>query len=105
MAKKVKLVKLRNPWGHAEWKGAWSDSSYLWTNQVRKDLNHEVADDGLFFMSFADYVLHFKSTTICIENRKEPATISNSTFNFAEDGAPQAFFKFRLSKSVDSKKL
>ena len=27
---KVRLVKIRNPWGDHEWKGAWSDNSDLW---------------------------------------------------------------------------
>lgn len=24
------LIKLRNPWGHGEWQGDWSDKSPLW---------------------------------------------------------------------------
>jgi len=27
----VKLLKIRNPWGHFEWEGDWSDKSDLWT--------------------------------------------------------------------------
>lgn len=37
-----KLVKLRNPWGRGEWNGDWSDSSYKWTDNVKKMLNFEV---------------------------------------------------------------
>lgn len=28
---KVKLLKIRNPWGKEEWQGDWSDGSKLWT--------------------------------------------------------------------------
>jgi len=28
---KVRLVKVRNPWGKNEWKGDWSDRSKKWT--------------------------------------------------------------------------
>lgn len=27
----ITLIKLRNPWGDARWKGPWSISSNLWT--------------------------------------------------------------------------
>lgn len=31
----VKLLKLRNPWGHKEWLGDWSDNSDKWTPELR----------------------------------------------------------------------
>ena len=36
--KKVRLIKLRNPWARQEWLGDWSDSSELWTPNLRKQL-------------------------------------------------------------------
>lgn len=32
------LLKLRNPWGHTVWKGAWSFESREWTPELRKQL-------------------------------------------------------------------
>ena len=34
--KVVKLLKLRNPWGHGIWTGDWSNKSPLWTDALRK---------------------------------------------------------------------
>jgi hypothetical protein len=58
---KVKLIQCRNPWGKHEWKGAWSDDSKEWTEELLKELNngsntkHEFKNDGCFFMSFDDF--------------------------------------------------
>ncbi|KAI5629924.1 calpain-8 [Silurus asotus] len=45
-----KLVRLRNPWGHKEWTGAWSDCSKDWSQvspEVKAKLFHS-AEDGEF---------------------------------------------------------
>eukprot|EP00494_Astrolonche_serrata_P023274 UN23532 len=52
----VKLVKLRNPWGKGEWTGDWSDSSKLWTPELKRQVNLNTnAKDGIFWMSWADF--------------------------------------------------
>jgi calpain-15 len=30
------LLNLRNPWGNFEWDGNWSDSSPLWTEEIKQ---------------------------------------------------------------------
>jgi calpain-15 len=34
----LKLLRLRNPWGHQEWSGDWSDESSKWTPALRQKL-------------------------------------------------------------------
>ncbi|OWK09717.1 CAPN3, partial [Cervus elaphus hippelaphus] len=65
---KVKLVRLRNPWGQVEWNGSWSDSWKDWS-YVDKDekarLQHQVTEDGEFWMSYDDFIYHFTKLEIC----------------------------------------
>ena len=49
---RLQLCKLRNPWGHKEWTGDWSDESDLWTPELKEKLEVTVADDGIFYMSW-----------------------------------------------------
>lgn len=51
-----RLVEMRNPWGSEYFFGDWSDSSSRWTESMRKQVDHEKADDGKFYMSFKDYL-------------------------------------------------
>ena len=37
----LRLVKMRNPWGHKEWEGDWCDSSELWTEELIEMLEVE----------------------------------------------------------------
>ncbi|XP_076983691.1 calpain-3 isoform X3 [Tamandua tetradactyla] len=65
---KVKLVRLRNPWGQVEWTGSWSDGWNDWSF-VDKDekarLQHQVTEDGEFWMSYDDFIYHFTKLEIC----------------------------------------
>ena len=54
-----RLLKLRNPWGHFEWRGAWSDGSEQWTPEWMELLNHRFGDDGQFWMSYEDFLREY----------------------------------------------
>lgn len=61
----LRLVRLRNPWGHYSWKGDWSDSSSFWTPQLRERLIPHGAGEGVFWMSFSDVLKYFDCIDIC----------------------------------------
>uniref|UniRef100_A0A8B9FDB4 Calpain-3 n=1 Tax=Amazona collaria TaxID=241587 RepID=A0A8B9FDB4_9PSIT len=65
---KIRLVRLRNPWGQVEWNGPWSDKSEEWTfiNEEEKiRLQHKIVEDGEFWISFEDFMRHFTKLEIC----------------------------------------
>ncbi|XP_039183118.1 calpain-3 isoform X2 [Crotalus tigris] len=65
---KIKLVRLRNPWGQVEWNGAWSDNSDEWNdidNAEKVRLQHKIAEDGEFWISFKDFLRYFTKLEIC----------------------------------------
>ncbi|XRB11383.1 calpain catalytic domain-containing protein [Pseudoscourfieldia marina] len=52
-----RLVRLRNPAMNVEWKGAWSDDSELWTQEMREAVGEEKVvskKDGNFWMGLSD---------------------------------------------------
>lgn len=67
------LVQLRNPWGRQEWTGTFSDSDAAsWSRRVCAKLQYDpkgkskaAADDGIFWMLFSDFVVHFEQLYIC----------------------------------------
>uniref|UniRef100_A0A7N4NH19 Calpain-3 n=1 Tax=Sarcophilus harrisii TaxID=9305 RepID=A0A7N4NH19_SARHA len=65
---KVKLVRLRNPWGQVEWNGSWSDGWKDWVlieKEEKSRLQHQVTEDGEFWMSYEDFMYHFTKLEIC----------------------------------------
>ena len=64
---KSKLIRLRNPWGTFEWKGAWSDGSKEWDQNpiVRIRLRPKDENDGSFWMPWEEFSKIFKSVQIC----------------------------------------
>ncbi|KAK3733722.1 hypothetical protein RRG08_026837 [Elysia crispata] len=60
-----KLIRVRNPWGHGEWKGPWSDGSKEWASIPENTVTAPNKDDGEFFVSLDDFLTYFSQTTIC----------------------------------------
>ena len=60
--KTIKLLKIRNPWGKEEYKGPYSDSSKLWTDDLRKQAGATKNNEGVFFMPIADFKKSFTET-------------------------------------------
>ena len=56
-----RLLKVRNPWGEGEWRGAWSDGSEQWTPEWMQLLNHKFGDDGIFWISYEDLLRRYSS--------------------------------------------
>ncbi|XP_025093606.1 calpain-2 catalytic subunit-like [Pomacea canaliculata] len=62
------LLLLRNPFGHGEWNGAWSDKHSTWDDlspNERNDQAFNKRDDGEFWMSVQDFVQHFDELELC----------------------------------------
>ncbi|XP_072120768.1 calpain-3-like isoform X2 [Mobula birostris] len=65
---KVKLVRLRNPWGTVEWNGPWSDKAREWSEidkSQKQRLQHQMKDDGEFWMAFDDFKKNYTKLEIC----------------------------------------
>lgn len=65
---KVKLIRLRNPWGWVLWKGPWCASSKEWSTisiADRENLKKQTVEESEFWMSFADFKRYFTKLEIC----------------------------------------
>ncbi|MEQ2284161.1 Calpain-9, partial [Ameca splendens] len=65
---KVKLIRIRNPWGQVEWNGCWSDNSREWdyVDKAEKTrILQNAADDGEFWMEFEDFKRNYDKVEIC----------------------------------------
>ncbi|KAI4254322.1 MAG: hypothetical protein L6R42_007243, partial [Xanthoria sp. 1 TBL-2021] len=56
-----RLLRIRNPWGDTEWQGPWSDGSEQWTPEWMELLNHRFGDDGMFWISYEDFLRKYQS--------------------------------------------
>ncbi|XP_029972334.1 calpain-1 catalytic subunit-like [Salarias fasciatus] len=63
----VRLVRLLNPWGKGEWKGAWSDQCPRWqtVSPEERAMCQSVRDDGEFWMSLEEFVQFYSDLDIC----------------------------------------
>ncbi|XP_029436793.1 calpain-5-like [Rhinatrema bivittatum] len=67
-ARKLYMIRMRNPWGSTEWCGPWSDGSEEWkqvSRGEREKMGVTVRDDGEFWMSFDDFCQYFTDLVVC----------------------------------------
>ena len=81
---KVKLVQLRNPWGNETYKGRWSDRDVRWTAELLAQADHNIGDDGKFFMQYEDYVEQLEYTDFNLD----VSQMHHSSFVFQDDDEP-----------------
>lgn len=82
----MRLIKLRNPWGHKEWKGRASDYDLDFWNQISatdkqllhyEDVTRKQDKDGIFFVVWEDFLKYFSLVDICKLN-------DNAHYNFVQ---------------------
>jgi len=61
----LRLLKIKNPWAKEEWNQAWSDGNENWTPEMMQKLNHKFGNDGVFWMSYEDFLKHFPAIYRC----------------------------------------
>ena len=61
----IRLVRMRNPWGHTEWNGDWSDESDIWPDELRHMIIPNGKDDGDFWICYEDVIKYFDCIDIC----------------------------------------
>ena len=59
------LIKLRNPNGHAGWRGAWGRDSPQWTYDLKQELKLDQEDSGVFWMAWDDFCVYFAELAVC----------------------------------------
>ena len=85
----LRLVKLRNPWGRREWRGEFSSKSMAWTKRLGDTLSRTRADDGTFWMSYQDVLVHFSSIDVCKTPRGWHAVSVETTLHANDASLPQ----------------
>ncbi|XP_068198003.1 calpain-3b isoform X2 [Antennarius striatus] len=65
---KVRLIRLRNPWGYVLWKGPWGPNSQEWSTisiADKENLKKQTVESSEFWMSFDDFKRNFTKLEMC----------------------------------------
>eukprot|EP01065_Artemidia_motanka_P031427 TRINITY_DN3779_c0_g1_i1.p1 TRINITY_DN3779_c0_g1~~TRINITY_DN3779_c0_g1_i1.p1 ORF type:complete len:1589 (+),score=470.00 TRINITY_DN3779_c0_g1_i1:64-4830(+) len=70
-----RLLRLRDPWDLAPWRGRWSCGSKQWTQEVLDALDLKPdSNDGTFWMAWEDFPYYFNELTVCRMHSSECAS-------------------------------
>jgi calpain-15 len=95
--KNIRLLKIRNPYGLKEWSGDWSDKSAKWTPELRVQTGSENKEDGIFFISYDDYLQFFYVTSICKYGDKGRRSVINDEHSKEK----YSLIKFTIPRNFD----
>ncbi|CAL4063652.1 unnamed protein product, partial [Meganyctiphanes norvegica] len=87
---KVRMVRLKNPWGEKEWTGAFSDGSPEWSKvsaAERENLGLTFEEDGEFWMTFEDFIEQFTDLSICFLINTKVLSLSKTWYETVFMGA------------------
>ncbi|XP_008311285.1 calpain-3b isoform X2 [Cynoglossus semilaevis] len=65
---KIRLIRLRNPWGRVLWKGPWNATSNEWSTisiADKENLKKQTVESSEFWMSFTDFKRNFTKLEMC----------------------------------------
>lgn len=108
----LRLLKMKNPWGHTEWKGAWSGDSaeaekykmlleeYNKTLPPDEQWSNLGDDDGIFFMSYSDWKETFSTLFLNIDFPEDWTGIrfKSAWTNSNSGGLPPTYTKDMLER-------
>ncbi|KAJ6456269.1 hypothetical protein C8R47DRAFT_1203667, partial [Mycena vitilis] len=106
---KKRFLVLRNPHGHAEWNGPWSDGSKEWTPEWMEALpilGHVFGDPGKFIMEYKDFLSCFEQVdrTRLFDSswtmKYEVIRVRSRPFPDSGFGYGDLCFSFSLSKTA-----
>jgi len=105
----INLLQLRNPWGKGEWTGDWSDESDLWDAHpdIKEECGHEIAVDGLFWMTWEDFTEHYSTIYLCKKSmgasRGKKTQLATQEMAEASEDIPKAPEKVNRSLELKQK--
>ena len=61
----IKLIRMRNPWGSNDFVGKWNQNSDFWSHSLKKQLDFKPEENGMFYMSYEEFLQSFESVNVC----------------------------------------
>jgi hypothetical protein len=58
------IAKVRNPWGSEKYSGPFSDDDDSWTKEWSDQVDLKVADDGIFWMPYKNFLKFFRKADV-----------------------------------------
>lgn len=105
----IKLLKMRNPWGHGEIAGTeYRDSSPKWTAEMKAAVQYQEGEDGVFFLTINEFMMFFTALSFgaYVDNFKysyvtEPAPEKNVPYYYTVDIPKDGDYSFRVHEPFD----